>query len=101
MKIKNADKTMAPPALSSNEAPTAGGGIAYSDVHRLLHQLNQPITAIGNYAQAGIQLIDQGMSDSARLKELLEKIAAQSARTTACSHDLSLAVSELAQRNEQ
>jgi C4-dicarboxylate-specific signal transduction histidine kinase len=58
------------------------------ELRRLLHLLNQPLTAIGNYAEAGRQLIDQGMSDPARLQELFEKIARQSSRAGVIAQDL-------------
>jgi C4-dicarboxylate-specific signal transduction histidine kinase len=56
---------------------------------RLLHDLNQPLSAINNYAQAAIQLIDNRLADEARLKELFTKIAAQSTRATALSQEMS------------
>ncbi len=58
------------------------------ELRRLLHLLNQPLTAIGNYAEAGRQLIDKGMSDPARLRELFEKIARQSSRATSVAQDI-------------
>lgn len=57
-------------------------------LRELLHALNQPLTAIGNYAQAGCQLIDSGHGDSARLRDILAKIAAQSQRSVALSREL-------------
>lgn len=55
---------------------------------RLLHDLNQPLSAINTYTQAGCHLLDQGMADPARLKDLFTKIAAQAARATALSQDM-------------
>ena len=59
-----------------------------SPVAQLLHDLNQPLSAISTYAQAGVQLIDNGMADTARLKDLFGKIAAQCARANALSQEL-------------
>lgn len=56
--------------------------------NHLLHQLNQPLTAISNYALAGCQLIDQNMVDPNRLRELFDKIARQSSRATLLSREL-------------
>lgn len=58
------------------------------DLSRLFHDLNQPLSAIGTYAQAGMQLIDNDLADSARLRELFGKIAAQGARATALAQEL-------------
>jgi C4-dicarboxylate-specific signal transduction histidine kinase len=61
-------------------------------LRRLLHDCNQPLTAIGNYAQAGCQLIDQGLSDPARLRQLFEKIAQQGDRASALTRELGQAL---------
>ena len=53
-----------------------------------LHQLNQPLTAINNYAQAGSALLAAGQVDPDRLRELFDKIAGQSARTFDISREL-------------
>lgn len=58
------------------------------ETRRLLHQLNQPLAAIGNYAQAGCQLLDSGQGDPVRLRALFDKIAAQSRRTVDISQSL-------------
>ncbi|HEY0963418.1 MAG TPA: histidine kinase dimerization/phospho-acceptor domain-containing protein [Pseudomonadales bacterium] len=58
------------------------------DVSRLLHDLNQPLSAISNYAQAGSHLIATGAADTDRLKSLFDKIVQQSARAAALSQDL-------------
>jgi signal transduction histidine kinase len=55
---------------------------------RLLHDLNQPLTAIGNYAQAGCQLLAQGMNDPVRLRALFEKIVLQGNRASTLTHEL-------------
>lgn len=60
----------------------------FPPVSRLLHDLNQPLSAITNYAQAGSQLIANGAVDGERLKSLFDKIAQQSARAAALSQDL-------------
>lgn len=65
---------------------------------RLLHDLNQPLSAISSYAQAAIQLIDNHLADEARLKELFTKIAAQSTRATALSQEMSKALAHDAPR---
>jgi hypothetical protein len=78
-----------------NGVETGASRGAGDGVRRLLHDFNQPLTAIGNYAQAGSQLIDKGLSDTARLKELFEKIALQCGRTNTLSQELRKAVSEL------
>ena len=44
------------------------------------HELNQPLTAIANYAQACIRLLDRPGSDPATLREALSEITAQAAR---------------------
>lgn len=55
---------------------------------QLVHDLNQPLSAIANYAQAASQLIDKGMTDPARLQQLFEKIASQCDRATALSQEI-------------
>lgn len=55
---------------------------------QLLHDLNQPLSAINTYAQAGMQLIERDLADPARMKDLLGKIAQQCARATLLSQDL-------------
>jgi hypothetical protein len=100
MQDRKADDTSAAPASSRDGEQTATNEDANNGVHRLLHQLNQPLTAISNYARAGIQLIDNGMTDAARMKELFEKIATQSGRTTALSQDLGAAITKLVQGEE-
>lgn len=77
------------------------GNDASDEVRRLLHQLNQPLTAISNYARAGSHLIDNGIADAVRMKELFEKIAAQSGRTAALSQDLGAAVAKMLPGEEQ
>ena len=63
---------------------------------QLIHDLNQPLSAINNYAQAGIQLIDNDLSDQARLKELFGKIAQQSGRATQISQAVGSALASRA-----
>jgi C4-dicarboxylate-specific signal transduction histidine kinase len=70
----------------------AGDAGAKTAVAQLLHDLNQPLSAVNTYAQAGMQLIDNGMDDTARLKELFGKIAAQAARATALGQEIGKAV---------
>ncbi len=47
----------------------------------LAHEINQPITAISLYAEAGLTRLRTDPVEPAELRETLEKIAAQSART--------------------
>jgi signal transduction histidine kinase len=63
------------------------GGL--EDLARIIHDLNQPLTAINNYAQAGCFMIERGVPDPDRLQELFEKIARQSSRTFEISQQLS------------
>jgi two-component system sensor kinase FixL len=44
------------------------------------HELNQPLTAIANYAQACERLLARGDSDPAQLREALRQITAQTTR---------------------
>ena len=46
----------------------------------IAHELNQPLTAIGTYANAGKRRIDSDDLDRDKLKELFEKISASSLR---------------------
>lgn len=68
------------------------GRFEADELRRLLHDFNQPLTAIGNYAQAGRQLIDQGSPDLARLRQLFEKIAQQGSRASALTRELGQAI---------
>ncbi|HOW76890.1 MAG TPA: ATP-binding protein [Candidatus Competibacteraceae bacterium] len=49
----------------------------------LVHEINQPITAINLYTEAGLARLRNQASAPAELRETLEKIAAQSARASA------------------
>ena len=44
------------------------------------HELNQPLTAINSYSNAGTRRIESGNSEEQKLKELFKKISASSAR---------------------
>jgi hypothetical protein len=101
MRDKKTSEIEAAPGTLPGKGKGATSDVTSKEVHRLLHQLNQPLTAISNYARAGIQLIDNGLADTARMKELFEKIAAQSARTTASSQDLGAAVTKLPREEQQ
>jgi two-component system sensor kinase FixL len=46
----------------------------------IAHEVNQPLGAISNYAQACRTLIERGRIDPGRLSEILQKIAAQAER---------------------
>lgn len=74
-----------------SRAGPSGEGESARDV---LHRLNQPLTAINTYAEAGLQLIDSGRGDAERLRELFEKIAVQSSRTFDISQQLKSALRE-------
>lgn len=72
---------------------TAATGKAVTELpFALLHDLNQPLTAIGNYAQVGRQLLEKGQVDFAQLGMLFEKILAQSARAAHLSQSLKAAM---------
>lgn len=62
--------------------------MASSHASQLLHDLNQPLSAITNYAQAGSHLIANGAVDTERLKSLFDKIVQQSSRAASISQDL-------------
>lgn len=49
----------------------------------LAHEINQPITAINLYAEAGLARLHHCENEAEELRETLEKIAAQSARASA------------------
>jgi two-component system sensor kinase FixL len=49
----------------------------------IAHEINQPLTAISMYAQAGMRLIDRGEPDLGRLREALDKLNTQSLRAGA------------------
>ena len=57
----------------------------FSDI---LHKLNQPLTAINNYALAGSALLASGQYDPGRLRELFDKIADQTARSVDISREM-------------
>ena len=77
----------------ASSAPTAAGSGAPPatlppELAALFHDLNQPLSAINNYAQAGTQLIDNGLADTAKLRELFGKIVAQCARASTLGQQL-------------
>jgi signal transduction histidine kinase len=49
-------------------------------VSSLIHELGQPLTAIGNYLDAGVHLVDATTSE--RLKQILERATEQTRRAT-------------------
>lgn len=75
-----------------NMVTQSSKGNKHSEFSEILHELNQPLTAIGNYAQAGSTLLANGSQDSERLnerlKELFDKIAEQSTRSFEISRKL-------------
>ncbi|MCB2102000.1 MAG: PhnD/SsuA/transferrin family substrate-binding protein [Rhodobacterales bacterium] len=52
------------------------GGVATG----LAHELNQPLSAIANYASGGLRRLGGGTLDAAAQRDLLERIAAQAGR---------------------
>jgi two-component system sensor kinase FixL len=46
----------------------------------IAHEVNQPLTAISNYAQAGRRLLESGLVDSGELESTLDKVSAQAWR---------------------
>jgi hypothetical protein len=82
----SSDNILKKKEISPESGSAEGAGKA--EIRRLLHQFNQPLTAISNYAQAGSHLIDNGLEDPARLKELFDKIVAQCNRTFVLSQEL-------------
>lgn len=49
----------------------------------IAHEINQPLTAISMYAQAGIKLIERGNTDLEKLQSALDKLNTQSLRAGA------------------
>ncbi len=49
----------------------------------IAHEINQPLTAIAMYAQAGIKMIDAGTPNLDRLRDALDKLSTQSLRAGA------------------
>ncbi len=49
----------------------------------IAHEINQPLTAISMYAQAGIKLIERGNTDLKKLQNALDKLNTQSLRAGA------------------
>ena len=49
----------------------------------IAHEINQPLTAIAMYAQAGMKMIDGGTPNLERLREALDKLSTQSLRAGA------------------
>src|SRR5215469_149222 len=84
-----AGPTFAPDRLSAREAPAALHG-RLLNVSRMAtigemaagvaHELNQPLTAIANYAHACERLLSRPQTDPADLCEALRQIAVQTAR---------------------
>lgn len=47
----------------------------------LAHEMSQPLSAIGTYARAGLEMLRRGSGTDAGLRDVLERIVAESART--------------------
>lgn len=81
---------------AGSESGTAAGSGAevgpevglHADMSRLLHDLNQPLSAITNYAQAGSHLSAGGSASPEQLRGLFDKIVEQSRRAGAISQEL-------------
>ena len=54
----------------------------------IAHEMNQPLTAIANYAQACQRLLDQAALEPSELKDILAKITAQAKRAGQVIHGL-------------
>ena len=46
----------------------------------IAHEVNQPLTAISSYAQAGRRLLETGLTDAGTLAETLDKVSGQAQR---------------------
>lgn len=60
----------------------------HGELSALVHELNQPLTAIQMYAEAGCALLAREGSDPDLLQSLFEKIVIQSARGNKVSDEL-------------
>jgi len=60
----------------------------HEQLNKILHQLNQPLTAISNYAHAGRTMLNNYDFDRELLLGLFEKISDQAARSTIISKEL-------------
>lgn len=54
----------------------------------LAHQLNQPLTAIRSFAEAGLARLRRGVSEPQEMRETLEDVVAQSERAAGSIRDL-------------
>jgi PAS domain S-box-containing protein len=54
----------------------------------IAHEVNQPLTAVVNYARVGKRLLEQPEIDRARLAELLDKLDTQAVRASEVIHRL-------------
>jgi two-component system, LuxR family, sensor kinase FixL len=75
--------------LLSNSPLTSG-----TDLSALLHELNQPLTAILSNAQAAQRFLSHTVLDRAELREILEDIVADDKRAVAIIKQLSQALKE-------
>jgi signal transduction histidine kinase len=73
----------------SNPRPAAD-----SDLSALLHELNQPLTAILSNAQAAQRFLSDTMLDRAELHDILEDIIADDKRAAAIIKQLTEALKE-------
>lgn len=67
----------------------------HKDLYILIHNLNQPLTAINNYAHAGIAMLATGNSNKESLAVLFEKITEQVTRSNKSTKELSQLVDSL------
>jgi two-component system, LuxR family, sensor kinase FixL len=77
---------MHPPSTSPNDVS--------SDLAALLHELNQPLTAILSNAQAAQRFLSNTLLDRAELRDILEDIIADDNRAVAIIKRLSAALKE-------
>jgi PAS domain S-box-containing protein len=54
----------------------------------IAHEVNQPLTAVATYAQAGKRMVDARMADSALVSDVLERISAEALRAGDIVHRL-------------
>jgi hypothetical protein len=85
--VQERAKAQSPDTISDEDDATC--------LPQLVHDLKQPLTAIGNYALAASQLINQGLSNPAQMKVLFSKIAEQCDHATQISQQLGKAVKAL------
>lgn len=97
-------RTKSPPDAATDspkQGLVSGASDSRVEISQILHKLNQPLTAINNYAQAGSYMLENGVPDLERLKELFTKIASQSARSFEISQELRKATAIIKTNQDQ